>query len=412
MPPKKDNIEIQMRLFANDGEIESKIGQESEEDIQSFDKDSLSDSVLWGTDWTTETVVSQLKKKNIELSPSFQRRDAWADDRKSSFIESIILGLPIPQIILAERKDKKGSYLVIDGKQRLLSLRQFCVTSDEDEFSALKLKNLTVLESLSGKTYRDIVSSPELSDFHTAFENQSIRTVIIKNWPNQNFLYTVFLRLNTGSLPLSPQELRQALNPGPFTTYADDYSFISSGIKRALNLKKPDYRMRDVEIIVRYFAFKNFIENYNGKLKEFLDNTCYELNRDWDINPSKIEQQAEKLEFSINVTFEIFGDAAFSKFSDGKGFIGIFNRPVYDIMTFFFSEYEIGEAAIKNKEEVLNSFINLCVTDIDFTRSLETSTKDMDATVKRFNTWGHELIRILGLKFPVPTKANRGIKLV
>ncbi len=97
---------MQMNIF--DNEEEKKIGQESEEDILAFDKDSLSDAVLWGTDWTTETVISQLKKKNIELSPSFQRRDAWGEDRKSGFIESIILGLPIPQIILAERKDKKG----------------------------------------------------------------------------------------------------------------------------------------------------------------------------------------------------------------------------------------------------------------------------------------------------------------
>jgi len=401
---------MQMKIFDNNEE-ENRIGQENEDDILSFDKDSLSEAVLWATDWTTETVISQLKKKNIELSPSFQRRDAWGEDRKSGFIESIILGLPIPQIILAERKDKKGSYLVIDGKQRLLSLRQFCVTEPDDEFTALKLKNLAILQSLNNKTYQNIKTEPELADFHTAFENQSIRTVIIKNWPNQDFLYTVFLRLNTGSLPLSPQELRQALNPGPFTSYADEYSIESAGIKKALKLKKPDYRMRDVEIVVRYFAFKNHLENYNGKLKEFLDNTCETLNTEWEKDSSRIKAQAEQLEFAINTTFEIFEENAFNKFSDGD-FTGIFNRPVYDIMTFFFSDYEIGKAAIAKKGEILDAFKALCEKDVDFVRSLEISTKNIDPTAKRFNTWGAELIRITGLKFPIPTRADIGIKII
>ena len=141
-------------------------------------------------------------------------------------------------------------------------------------FDPLIFKGLKILEGLNGKSCNQIQLDPELSDFQTAFENQAIQTVIIKNWPSQDFLYSVFLRLNTGSLPLSPQELRQALNPGPFTTFADEYSIGSNGVKAALKITKPDYRMRDVEIVVRYFAFKNFIKKYRGNLKEFLDNTC------------------------------------------------------------------------------------------------------------------------------------------
>lgn len=243
---------------------EEKIGEENEDDLTGLGKDSFSAAVLWATDWTTETIISQLKKGNIELSPSFQRRDAWGSDRKSRFIESIFLGLPIPQIILAERKDKRGSYVVIDGKQRLLSIRQFCVNENEDTFDSLYLKGLVVLNDLNNKNFNDIKHELDFSNYISAFENQSIRTVIIRNWPNQNFLYTVFLRLNTGSLPLSPQELRQALNPGPFTGFADSFSVDSNQIKNALRIKKPDYRMRDVEIVVRYFAFRNFFRKLHG----------------------------------------------------------------------------------------------------------------------------------------------------
>ena len=396
-----------MKTYDHD---EERIGQENEEDISGVSKESFSDAVLWGTDWTTETIVSQLKKGNIELSPNFQRRDAWGQDRKSSFIESLILGLPVPQIILAERKDKRGSYIVIDGKQRLLSIRQYCVLEETDEFQPLKLAGLKVLDDLNGRTYKSILEQLDFSKYNTVFDNQSIRTVIIRNWPNQGFLYTVFLRLNAGSLPLSPQELRQALNPGDFTSYADTFSISSDQIKKALALKKPDYRMRDVEIVVRYFAFKNFIEKYTGNLKEFLDETCALLNLQWKKDNSVIIAQAEELNNAIDATYNIFGSNAFSKYSNGE-FTGIFNRPVFDLMVYYFSISEIREEALKKRNEIKGAFIDLCNSDIEFLRSLESSTKNTSATVKRFNEWGTKLKNILQRPILIPEKANQGIKL-
>jgi hypothetical protein len=394
-----------MKQFDQD---EEKVGQENEEDLQGLSKANFSEAVLWGTDWTTETIISQLKKGNIELSPSFQRRDAWGPDRKSSFIESIILGLPIPQIILAERKDKRGAYIVIDGKQRLLSIRQYSVVDEDDEFQSLKLIGLKVLDDLNGKTYKELSEQLDFSKYNNVFDNQSIRTIIIRNWPSQTFLYTVFLRLNTGSLPLSPQELRQALNPGPFTSFADNFSIESQQIKKALNIKKPDYRMRDVEVVVRYFAFKNFMVKYTGNLKEFLDNTCAELNEKWKIDNSEILLQAEELNQAIDTTYKIFGSNAFSKFSNDE-FTGIFNRPVFDLMTYYFSAPEIRNATIGKEREIVDCFIGLCLNDIEFLKSLEASTKNTSAVAKRFNEWGNGLKRTLNLNIAIPEKAVVGI---
>src|SRR5262245_38677446 len=98
---------------------------ESEEDLTKVNSSLLSTAVVWGTDWTAATLVDQLRRKTISLDPAFQRRDAWTDERKSRFIESLILGLPIPQLVLAENEKVKGKFIVIDGKQRLLSLSKF-----------------------------------------------------------------------------------------------------------------------------------------------------------------------------------------------------------------------------------------------------------------------------------------------
>src|SRR2546430_607876 len=121
-------------------------------------------------------------------------------------------------------------------------------------------------------------SDAELGEDVSFFQNQTIRTVVLRAWPDDDFLYRVFLRLNTGSVKLAPQELRQALLPGPFVRFVEERSAESDSIRRALNLTAPDFRMRDAELLVRYYAFANFLARYTGNLKAFLDDTCSRLN--------------------------------------------------------------------------------------------------------------------------------------
>lgn len=85
-----------------DLENSAPLDQQEELDDLDLPKDWYFGASLWSTDWTAETIVSQLKRGNINLSPRYQRRQAWEPKRQSRFIESLILGLPVPQIILAE----------------------------------------------------------------------------------------------------------------------------------------------------------------------------------------------------------------------------------------------------------------------------------------------------------------------
>ncbi len=384
-------------------ENEEEIGSEDEEDIrQEFDH--FNQAVIWGTDWTSETVNSQLLRGNIDLFPKFQRRDAWSNRDKSRFIESIILGLPIPQIILAEKVNARGKYIVIDGKQRLLTIRRFFSTGGD--FKPLKLSGLEVLTDLNGKTYKQLNEDAAYSDFINQVENQSIRTVVIKNWKNESFLYTVFLRLNTGSKKLSPQELRQALHPGPFIDFADEFSVKSEQIKTMLNLKIPDYRMRDVEIVIRYFSNKYFIKSYDGNLKKYFDQTVQNLNLKWEEEKDEIKEHASQLEDAISFTIELFETAklAFSKWN-GDAFQGNFNRAIFDIMVYYFSITDIREEIVQKNlgETLINSFKELCENDSDFLTSFEHTTKSMVNTEKRFSTWGNTLANLLDTEIPVPS---------
>jgi len=264
---------------------------------------NISDSVVWNTDWTVETVITQLTRKNIDM-PDFQRRDAWARRRKSRYIESLILGFPVPQIILAERKEKRGTYIVLDGKQRLLSILQFTGNDEGSKNNNFLLQGLEVLKDFNKHSLIDINRDSRLKSILEPFYNQVIRSVVIRNWPNSTFLHMLFVRLNSETLPLSPQELRQALFPGDFVKFADEASRKSQGIKILLGLNpdEPDLRMRDVELLVRYLAFTLNLSEHRGNLKDFLDNTCDMLNKSWAENEEIIRKQVINFEDSVQTS--------------------------------------------------------------------------------------------------------------
>ena len=359
-------------------------------------------AVVTSTDWTTETILSQLGRGNIELSPNFQRREAWIDSRKSAFIESLFLGLPVPQLVLAERKDQRGSYMVIDGKQRLLSIRRFGVEGPKDEFIPLTLTGLSTRADLNGHTWMSLKDDPAFQADKAAYENQTIRTVVVRNWEDENFLYLVFLRLNTGSVPLSPQELRQALHPGPFTKFVDEYSSDSASIRKALGINKPDFRMRDVELLVRFFAFAELISEYRGNLKLFLDNTAKHFNNNWDTRQVEVLELAKQCDQAIEGTFEIFEDDAFRRWQAPNGFEGRFNRAVFDIMTFYFRDHRLASMAIDKKDAVKTAFRELSEQDDQFAEALQTTTKSIRATFNRLTRWGLALQTVLGCQLVIP----------
>ena len=363
---------------------------EQEEDVLNTGFSDIGEMAISGTDWTAETIVRQIEKGNIVLDPDFQRRDAWSVQKKSRFIESLILGFPIPQIILAEKKGKKGKFVVIDGKQRLLSLLQFM---SDIKFSGriLKLRGLQVKAELNGKTFQNMCDEGLVSDID-ALSNQPIRTVVVKNWPSSEVLYLIFLRLNTGSVKLSPQELRQALYPGEFTRFANIAASESDAIKKILKLQdnKPDFRMRDVEIFIRYMAFQYYASHYSGSMQRFLDSACKQLNDSWATSSNEIKSKGNNLELASEYTRKIFGNNAFCKYKQGK-YESKTNRALMDIMLYYFSDKEVREKSEGKEEKIRNLFERLCMEDERFLDSIEQTTKSITAVKYRFRTWAQVL---------------------
>lgn len=369
--------------------------QEDETDLFGEETGDLNQSVLFNTDWTVGTILDQIKKGNISLDPQFQRRNAWDIGRKSRLIESLMLGLPVPNIVLAEVKGHKGKFIVIDGKQRLLSIFEFY-----DEKDPLLLSELTLRKNLEGKTKEDIEADPALAPALTELDNQSIRTIVIRNWPSEKFLYVIFYRLNSGSLPLSPQELRKALHPGEFLDYLEEYLEGGGGVTKVLPQGALDRRMRDTELALRYVAFELFYpDRYGSSFKTFLDDTVKYFNSDWKKRKVELDKALEKQDGAVDAALDVFGPRDVFRKWNGTTFEKRINRAVFDVICRYFDNDATIKAVKAKKKEVVEGFKALCQDNDEFRRSIEQTTKTPLATETRMRLWGEALAKIIGKKF-------------
>ncbi|MEG4276353.1 DUF262 domain-containing protein [Microcoleus sp. MON1_C1] len=373
--------------------------------------DEISEIIVAGNDWTTATILDQLVRDNIQLNPRFQRRDAWDITRKSRFIESIFLGFPIPDIVLASQDKKRGKFVVLDGKQRLLTILQFYGRSEtpNDSFA---LKNLEFRPELNGCTHEALKNDLLHSSVLDALDNQTLRTTLIRNWHTESLLYKIFLRLNVENTPLSPQELRQALHPGDFINFLDDESIKNQALRKILKSQNPDPRMRDVELLLRYVGFHHFLSDYRGNLKVFLDMTCKKLNKDWKEKETEVRYTVSQFEKAVQTTTRIFGEENIFRvwLSSYNTYRGKFNRAILDVMVFYFSDPVISEAAEKNPAGVEKAFKELCSSsNSEFREAVEKSTTSIRETHTRLSLWGQALLKVLDVEFNVPELVDNHI---
>jgi hypothetical protein len=302
-------------------------------------------------DWTIETIDNQIRKGNIDLQPTFQRRAAWDDTRKSRLIESIIVGMPVPNVVLAENKSHRGRFIVIDGKQRLVSISDFLA-------GGYKLKGLDMRADLNEKHYGDLPVNDKES-----LDNSTIRATVIKNWSDDDFLYATFYRLNSGSLPLSPQELRKALVGNKLLDSIEDYLINSVAFHQVFG-QGLDKRMRDSELVLRFLAFDRALTQYRGDFKSFLDETTRYYELDWAARSAEANAAYQRLDSALKVAKAIFGANSFKKWLGDK-YERVINRAVFDCIVRFFADRDVANLALPKNAEVVESFKAVCL-EADF----------------------------------------------
>jgi uncharacterized protein with ParB-like and HNH nuclease domain len=356
--------------------------QEDENDIQK--QISFKEAVVLNADWTIETINSQIKKGNIDLQPGFQRRVAWDNTRKSRLLESIIVGMPVPNIVLADNRDHRGRFIVIDGKQRLVAISEYM--SD-----AYRLEGLDIRKDLNKKLFSELPTEDR-----EYLENATLRSTLIRNWKDEDFLYAIFFRLNSGSLPLSPQELRKALIGGNLLNAIETY-LVGSDAFKAIFGDVLDKRMRDSELVLRFLAFDKALHEYKGDFKAFLDSTTRYFEADWENRQAEALDRLKRLDSALILARAVFGENAFKKWL-GDRYERVINRAIFDCICRFFAEPAVSDVMAGKDLAVIDAFKALCL-NAEFKDSIEKTTKSLRATFTRIDRWGAALAQCIEKRY-------------
>ncbi|MGO8026403.1 DUF262 domain-containing protein [Rhizobium leguminosarum] len=374
-------------------------GDESNEGSDDFRvrPEDFADIFVIPSDWTVSTLRQEMKDI-IDLDPDFQRRSVWNLKSKSKFIESLALGIPIPQILLAESPESRNNYLVLDGKQRLLTIKEF-FDGELSDGRRFVIEGLSDLPEMNGKDWQRIAASH--GKLARSIEAALIRTAIIRGWRNDNVLYEIFHRLNAGSVRLSPMELRMSLIRGPFMKEVIRRTGDIRPIQEMLNLSAPDKRMKDVEIAIRYMAFNDQRLTYRGNLKDFLDEFCRKQNKNFNFD--KVGKELDDLADAVTAGLRVFPERSFArKYIPEEGrFESSFNRAAFDVLAGSLSDYRVRDSAFGNPSAFVSMFKDVCEID-DFRRAIETTTKSVDATRKRFSIWYSVINEKIGSSLEIP----------
>ncbi|GEK81352.1 DUF262 domain-containing protein [Agrococcus baldri] len=254
-------------------------------------------------DYNLNTLSDLVATDQIDLSPRYQRRDRWKPDRQSRLIESFFMNVPIPPIFLNE--DDYGKYSVIDGKQRLTAIHEFMR-------GRLRLKGLKVFQELNDKTVDDL--SPSLRSVIGTRAN--LRATIILRQSNKEVKFEVFRRLNTGGVSLNPQEIRNSTWPGPLNELLLDLSEDAT-FRRLLGMAKPATstlfkEMRDVELVLRFFAFREDWATFSGGMAKRLDQFMADNQR---ASQGALDEMKSSFLGTLETVEAAFGATAFRRFN-------------------------------------------------------------------------------------------------
>ena len=341
---------------------------------------------LFSRDWTVETIASQIEQRNIDLDPDFQRRNVWTDERRSKLIESLVVGIPVPQIFLAERAKRKRSFIVIDGKQRLLTIAGFLNPSHE-YWNDARLVKLTIRKDLNGMSFQDMCADVTFRKEVRHLRNADIRCAVISNYDEDDVLYHIFNRLNTTSVPLSTQELRQVLHRGPFSDFLAKYTDRPLPLHGVMGLQGPDKRLRDTELVLRFLAVYMFADAYTGNLKQFLDKTMDVLNRGWSTWEPKVRRALADLEKAIKLLEVTMRKEHVGRKVTDAQWEGRFNKVLFEVEAYYFTKVPRAKVTAASKSKFIRGFERLCDTDSDFRDSIEATTKTVDRYATRFEAF-------------------------
>ncbi|MBF0308895.1 MAG: DUF262 domain-containing protein [Magnetococcales bacterium] len=211
-----------------------------------------------------DTLIKRIRENEIDLSPNFQRNEVWKPLAKSRLIESLLIRIPLPAFYMDATNEDR--WVVIDGLQRLSTLRDFIIGKTENGSTEyMTLSGLEFLNELEGKLFSELQRN-----FQRRIEETQVTVYKIEKGTPPEVKFNIFRRINTGGLPLSSQEIRHALNQGAVVQLLKEMAESNEFRQAVNNGVKEKERMADRECALRVLAFlRTRPEQYDDKVKDF-----------------------------------------------------------------------------------------------------------------------------------------------
>ena len=318
---------------------------------------------------TIEQLLRRIDEEALDLAPDFQRQaDIWKPDVKSRLIESILIRIPLPAFYIDATNEDK--WLVVDGLQRLSALKHFI--SDKSN-NRLRLSGLEYLTDLEGKTYDDLERRHQ-----RRIEETQVTVYLIEKGTPPEVKYNIFKRINTGGTPLSPQELRHALNPGQASKFL---AKLSKGIEfqQVVNLSESKKkRMDDREFILGFLAFTlTSYKDYDGNRDSFLSQALFKANHLPEEELKLIENNFKKAMISA---YNIFGENAFRKISKKSKKKYPVNKALFESWSVNLSKLSERKIQIleNRKQNLIETFINYVDNDKEFLSAISQAANKVE----------------------------------
>lgn len=351
------------------GVEDEQLDGDAPEVIQPFDPTRISISTKTPT---VDLVMKRLKHDEIDLNPDFQRNPRiWDNTRQSRLIESLLLRIPLPVFYMAADRDNK--WQVVDGLQRLDSIKSFVLDK------TLKFRGMEYLSRFENNAYDDLPRDMQ----RRIGETQLAFHVIDAGTPPE-VMFNVFKRLNTGGKPLTSQEIRHALNPGPARDLVNELAE-STEFRRATDGSVRPRRMADRECVLRFVAFYcQDLNSYNGNMDAFLARTMKSINS----NMAESEKMEIRQAFSKSMRFarELFGSKAFRKPRARSGRRSVINKPLFECLSVVLAHVEESDQGtlIERKTSLANKLDDLMMNR-DFHGSISIGTQTIAQIRRRFD---------------------------
>ncbi len=308
-------------------------------------------------------------QKRLVIDPDYQRNLVWKLHQKVRFIESIILGFPLPPFYVNQQRN--GDYTIIDGLQRTTALHEFV----NNEFP---LKDLKQLPDYNNKKFSELPSA-----IRAKIEDKNLMLYVLKPSVSTQVIYELFDRINTGGTPLNQQEVRNCIFLGNSTKLLKELSEMEV-FKKAIDNGVSDKRMKDREIVLRYLSFKifDYEKDYKGDLDDFLGNTMRKINQ---MQPEELLALKEDFVRVMDLTLEFFGKENF-RFpildKDNKLNRGFINTSLMESIAYFFSKYS-DDFLKTNKEKIIEN-MNILLKNEIYRNATKTSTASKRNVIDRF----------------------------